>query len=565
MKEFDHPDKFVNRHIGPTPEELNLMARECGAKSVDDLIDQTIPSNIKLKEPLTLTPPLSEHIFLEDLKKIAQKNKVYKSYIGMGYYPAILPTVIQRNILENPGWYTQYTPYQAEIAQGRLEALLNFQTVVSDLHPAQARREQPSRRRRRRATARPRLTHHAAVASRDLRLTARCEHAWLRSTMNPWPDRSRRQSRGSPNRVASPTRWRASWPASTRAFCTRFTSITVGSGRTGATGSSRPTSTDRADHELIVFGGSILAFGHGHLVEQLSPDRDNPDPCRPRRSVPTALRAPTARPDQRRRAPRRVGSRRIAGTRRRVVRRAHPTQPPHRRPTESSTRSGDRRGPHRVRSPRVPRNRRSRPRDRRALDPDRDRNTSTRPRPQQRPQHRRHPPHAVARTMDDPPAIDEHRPRAARPDTPTHRPHQPRRERHGTAVPLDDQRPHRRHLRPRHGSPHQAQLRPRPTRRPRLRRRPGTPPRHRRRMARRIRPRRIRPTHRTGAPRRRGHRGAGGRRRSHPPTRSPEPPHHVDPRNQPTAPPRRPTMNTTFIETTTNHDTTNVEPTEPPG
>ncbi|MGB5287117.1 MAG: aminomethyl-transferring glycine dehydrogenase, partial [Ignavibacteriaceae bacterium] len=103
------------------------------AKSVDDLIDQTIPSNIKLKELLTLTPPLSEHIFLEDLKKIAQKNKVYKSYIGMGYYPAILPTVIQRNILENPGWYTQYTPYQAEIAQGRLEALLNFQTVVSDL------------------------------------------------------------------------------------------------------------------------------------------------------------------------------------------------------------------------------------------------------------------------------------------------------------------------------------------------------------------------------------------------------------------------------------------------
>jgi glycine dehydrogenase len=133
MKEFDHPDKFVNRHIGPTPEELQLMAEACGASSVDELIDQTIPSNIKLKEPLALTLPVNEHIFLEDLKNISLKNKVYKSYIGMGYYPAILPTVIQRNILENPGWYTQYTPYQAEIAQGRLEALLNFQTVVSDL------------------------------------------------------------------------------------------------------------------------------------------------------------------------------------------------------------------------------------------------------------------------------------------------------------------------------------------------------------------------------------------------------------------------------------------------
>ncbi|MDH3269116.1 MAG: glycine dehydrogenase (aminomethyl-transferring), partial [Ignavibacteria bacterium] len=133
MKEFDHPDKFVNRHIGPTQEELNQMAKDCGANSFDDLIDKTVPSNIRLKEPLVLTPPVTEHIFLEDLKNIASKNKVYKSYIGMGYYPSILPTVIQRNILENPGWYTQYTPYQAEIAQGRLEALLNFQTVVSDL------------------------------------------------------------------------------------------------------------------------------------------------------------------------------------------------------------------------------------------------------------------------------------------------------------------------------------------------------------------------------------------------------------------------------------------------
>jgi glycine dehydrogenase len=133
MKEFDHPDKFVNRHIGPTPEELHAMAKICGSESVDDLIDQTVPANIRLQEPLELTPPVNEHIFLEDLKKISLKNSIYKSYIGMGYYPSILPSVIQRNILENPGWYTQYTPYQAEIAQGRLEALLNFQTVVSDL------------------------------------------------------------------------------------------------------------------------------------------------------------------------------------------------------------------------------------------------------------------------------------------------------------------------------------------------------------------------------------------------------------------------------------------------
>ncbi len=133
MQEFDHPDKFVNRHIGPSTNELENMAKFCGAESVNDLINQTIPSNIRLKEHLSLTLPVNEHIFLEDLRNIAEKNKVYKSYIGMGYYPSILPSVIQRNILENPGWYTQYTPYQAEIAQGRLEALLNFQTVISDL------------------------------------------------------------------------------------------------------------------------------------------------------------------------------------------------------------------------------------------------------------------------------------------------------------------------------------------------------------------------------------------------------------------------------------------------
>jgi glycine dehydrogenase len=133
MKLFDHPDKFVNRHIGPSSEELDKMVKTCGADSIEQLIDETIPAQIRLKEELKIQSPVNEHIYIEDLKKTAAKNKVFKSYIGMGYHPVILPSVIQRNILENPGWYTQYTPYQAEIAQGRLEALLNFQTVISDL------------------------------------------------------------------------------------------------------------------------------------------------------------------------------------------------------------------------------------------------------------------------------------------------------------------------------------------------------------------------------------------------------------------------------------------------
>jgi len=133
MKEFDHPDTFVNRHIGPSNQELDEMVRACGADSIEQLISETIPEQIRLKEELKIQPPVNEHTYIEDLRKIAAKNKTFKSYIGMGYHPVILPSVIQRNILENPGWYTQYTPYQAEIAQGRLEALLNFQTVISDL------------------------------------------------------------------------------------------------------------------------------------------------------------------------------------------------------------------------------------------------------------------------------------------------------------------------------------------------------------------------------------------------------------------------------------------------
>lgn len=133
MKNFQHPDIFEQRHIGPDQEELKEMLNICGVNSLERLIEETVSKDIRLKDKLNLDSPLSEPEFIKHLNYLASKNKVYKSYIGMGYYPVILPTVIQRNILENPGWYTQYTPYQAEIAQGRLEALLNFQTVVSDL------------------------------------------------------------------------------------------------------------------------------------------------------------------------------------------------------------------------------------------------------------------------------------------------------------------------------------------------------------------------------------------------------------------------------------------------
>jgi glycine dehydrogenase len=126
-------DEFVNRHIGPNPSEIKDMLNAIGVDSVESLIDETLPEQIRLKKELQLDEPVSEFQFIENLRKIASKNKVFKSYIGMGYYPAIVPAVIQRNILENPGWYTQYTPYQAEISQGRLEALMNFQTAIIDL------------------------------------------------------------------------------------------------------------------------------------------------------------------------------------------------------------------------------------------------------------------------------------------------------------------------------------------------------------------------------------------------------------------------------------------------
>jgi glycine dehydrogenase len=126
-------DSFANRHLGPREAKIEQMLQVLGLSSLDELIDQTVPAAIRLPQPLDLPQPLSESEALADLRHLAAQNKLFRSFIGMGYYDCLTPTVIQRNILENPGWYTQYTPYQAEIAQGRLEALLNFQTMVCDL------------------------------------------------------------------------------------------------------------------------------------------------------------------------------------------------------------------------------------------------------------------------------------------------------------------------------------------------------------------------------------------------------------------------------------------------
>ncbi len=133
MKIYEHPDKFVDRHIGVNEEDIEHMLNVIGVDSLETLINETVPPQIRLKDKLKLDESVTEYRFIENLKKLAKMNKVFKSYIGMGYNPTRVPSVIQRNILENPGWYTQYTPYQAEISQGRLEALLVFQTVVSDL------------------------------------------------------------------------------------------------------------------------------------------------------------------------------------------------------------------------------------------------------------------------------------------------------------------------------------------------------------------------------------------------------------------------------------------------
>ena len=126
-------DAFALRHIGPRENDLQYMFKTIGVDSMDQLIYETVPDNIRLKKDLDLDAPMTEYEYLSHIKELGKKNKIFKSYIGLGYHPAIVPAVIQRNIFENPGWYTAYTPYQAEIAQGRLEAILNYQTTVIEL------------------------------------------------------------------------------------------------------------------------------------------------------------------------------------------------------------------------------------------------------------------------------------------------------------------------------------------------------------------------------------------------------------------------------------------------
>src|SRR5581483_6631134 len=124
---------FERRHIGPSPRDVAAMLETVGAKSMESLIGEAVPASIRQKKPLELPPALSETEALAHMEKIAAKNQVFTSLIGQGYSGTILPAVIQRNILENPAWYTAYTPYQPEISQGRLEALFNFQTMICDL------------------------------------------------------------------------------------------------------------------------------------------------------------------------------------------------------------------------------------------------------------------------------------------------------------------------------------------------------------------------------------------------------------------------------------------------
>ncbi len=132
-RDLRHPDRFVRRHVGPSEAEITAMLAALDVRSLDALIDETVPAGIRVKRPLDLPAAGTESEVLARLRGIAGKNKVWRSYLGMGYHDTLTPPAILRNILENPGWYTQYTPYQAEISQGRLEAMLNFQTLVCDL------------------------------------------------------------------------------------------------------------------------------------------------------------------------------------------------------------------------------------------------------------------------------------------------------------------------------------------------------------------------------------------------------------------------------------------------
>src|SRR6478752_9925257 len=126
-------DNFIPRHVGPSEAEVAEMLAVLGYATLDELIDATVPAPIRLRRPLAIHERRSEHEALAAMRAIARKNQSFRSYLGYGYHDTLVPPVIQRNVLENPGWYTAYTPYQAEISQGRLEALLNFQTMVVDL------------------------------------------------------------------------------------------------------------------------------------------------------------------------------------------------------------------------------------------------------------------------------------------------------------------------------------------------------------------------------------------------------------------------------------------------
>ena len=125
--------EFISRHIGPTEEELTQMLDDLGLSSLDELVRQVVPDSILLRGDDSLPEPCSEEEALRELKEISEHNSVKRSLIGQGYYGTIVPSVIQRNVFENPAWYTSYTPYQAEISQGRLEALFNYQTLITEL------------------------------------------------------------------------------------------------------------------------------------------------------------------------------------------------------------------------------------------------------------------------------------------------------------------------------------------------------------------------------------------------------------------------------------------------
>src|ERR687891_1367357 len=133
LSALERADEFVRRHIGPDAAQIEAMLEVVEARSLDDLVQQATPATIRTERPLDLPAPIDERTALETLRRIADRNRVQVWMVGMGYHATITPAVIQRNVIENPGWYTAYTPYQAEISQGRLEALLNFQQMVIDL------------------------------------------------------------------------------------------------------------------------------------------------------------------------------------------------------------------------------------------------------------------------------------------------------------------------------------------------------------------------------------------------------------------------------------------------